>query len=478
MKMLRGLLAGLGVLFSVTGASAVNFMEVVSGESPSETDYRLTRESSLVGDVVVFTAQGKPLLPDLAARNVPGVANEMSFTVDSPEYPWNDQERATIRQVIADFYPVIKKIYGNPAFAISVNIRKNPTIDFAGMYHATSNEIVLRDLDTINPLVHEMIHALRDDLAIGCAAYEEGMARAAEIAAFSQLTQYPYDNRNHSYSIDVFYDQNNEPGIASQGGDFFRGFPNPFMKYQQAGYAWGKVLVEDPSFLARFNAEFYALGYGDPTLSGNIAGLKGLAGKIARRVENDSFQTWYDQQYIFNETPASGYQTLYKGDTAVLYLFYRDGNGFERPMQGVPVSWNMFSCEGTSLLTGSGTTSDYGWIGFPLDQAGYRGKVRIEADFHLPDQTLRRTVSATTGTQAGIFGIADRCSGEIDFVRVSADGKRSVRNVAIENGAFTIPELESVAGKFTLVERGGEERTITKDASSYFVILGTTPPRN
>lgn len=475
MKTLPGLFAGLIVVSFVTAATAVTMVEVTGGGSGSGTDTRISRETHPDGDVVVFTRGGKPILPDLAARNKPDAANKLGFTFDSPDYPWTDQELALIRQVITDFYPLIRKIYGNPAFPIMVNIRKNPTIGFAGMYYASTNEIVLRGLDTISPLVHEMIHAMRDDLAIGCAAYEEGMARAAEIAAFNELPQYPYDNRNHSYSIDVFYDLNNEPGISSAGGDFFRGFPNPFMKYQQAGYAWGKVLIEDPAFLSRFNEAYYNLGYGDPSISGNSANLKDLTEKIVHRIENEPFSTWYDRQYIFNETPAPGHQTLYKGDTAVLYLFTRNANGFEQPLQGVPVSWNIYSCDDALLLAGTDVTSDYGWVGFPLGQTQYRGKVRIEADFHLPDMTLKRMVFSTTGAQAGIFGIADSCSGEIDFVRVSSDGKNSVRHVAIENGAFSIPELEGIPGKFTLIKQGVAEKTVTKDASSYFVVLGTTP---
>lgn len=475
MKKLLCFLAGFIVWSVVTGASAVTFVEVGGGESPSETDFRIAHGKPLDGDVVVFTRGGIPVLPDLGKRD-PDTAHELGFTFDSPEYPWTGEELATLQTAIVDFYPVIKKIYGNPAFSISVNVRKNPTIDFTGMYYASSNEIVLHDLNTISPFVHEMIHALRDDLVIGSSAYEEGMTRAAEIAAFNELPQYQYDNRNHSYSIDVFYDLNNEPSIASKRGDFFRGFPNPFMKYQQAGYAWGKVLIEDNAFLSNFNSEYYALGYGDPSMSGNTVNLKGIAEKIKHRVENEYFKTWYDQQYIFNENPETGYQTLYKGDTAVLYVFYRDSGGFEQPLQGVPVSWDIFSCEGTKLSGGTDVTSDYGWVGFPLNQTQYQGKVRIDADIHLPELTLKRTVLATTAPQAGIFGITEKCSGEIDFVRVSSDGKSNVRNATITNGAFSIPELESIPGKFTIIERGVTKKTITKDASSYFVILGTAVP--
>lgn len=473
MKKTITLLAGLIVWGFVNSAAAVNFVEVKSGESPSEMDYRISHGTSLDSDVVVFKKNGKPLLPDLEKQKKQQPANELSFTFDSPEYPWTVEELATLQQLIADFYPVIKKIYGNPAFLITVNIRKNPTITLAGLYYPSGNEIVVHDLNTIDPVIHEMIHAFRDDLVISSNAYEEGMTRAAEIAAFGELPQYPYWDRNHSYDIDVYYDLNNEPGIASSSGNFFMGFPNPLMKYQQAGYAWGKLLIEEDAFLAKFNALYYPLGYADPAIAGSTPTLRTMAAKLKHRVEGEPFSAWYDRQHIFDENPGMGYQTLYKGDVDILYLFSRDPDGTVHRLPGVDVEWEIYSCGGALLRTGMDQTTEYGWVDFRLWELSsqYQGKVRIEARHFLPDTIITRQVFASTAQRSGIFGIADVCEGEIDLVRVSGT---NVRNVAIRNGAFVIPELSSIAGKFVLKQNGGAERTVTKDASDYFVMFGTS----
>lgn len=474
MKKIIAFLAGLIMWGIMTSASAVTYTEIGEYEKASEVDRRISNNSSHESDVIVFTRNGKPLLPDLEKRKKQEAVNELNFTFDSPEYPWTAEELATLQQLIADFYPLIVKIYSHPAFPITVNVRKNPTITFAGLYYPSSNEIVLPNLTTSDPLLHEMIHAFRDDLVIFSNVFEEGMTRAAEVAIFKALATYPYWNRDHSYSIDVYYELNNETAIASRYGNFFMGFPNPLMKYQQAGYAWGKLLIEDNTFLAKFNALYYPVCYTDPTLAGSPALLRTMAERVKHRVENVPFRVWYEGQHIFDENPGTGYQTLYKGDTSILYLFSRDQDGIEQALPGVNVAWELFSCGGDLLRSGTGQTTAYGWVDFPLSELSslYQGKVRIEAQFFLPDTVVTRRVFASTAQPQGIFGITDGCEGEIEMVRVGKGGGTNIRNVAIHNGAFSIPELSAIAGKFVLMQSGGAKRTITKDASDYFVKFG------
>jgi len=116
----------------VANAHAVKFIEIADGSFAESGE----------GDVIVFTKAGKPILPDLESRGKRSQAqeNEISFTFNSPEYPWSAGELATLQQWVNDLYPVIKKIYGSPAFSISVNISKNPSISSDGYYCPGSNE--------------------------------------------------------------------------------------------------------------------------------------------------------------------------------------------------------------------------------------------------------------------------------------------------------------------------------------------------
>ncbi len=453
-------------LFIMTVVCLISFAFFQEAQAVTFIEADGQRPNHFSDDVVVHTKGGKPILPDLErshGKKIPVVPNEITFSFDSPDYPWSAEELAALQQWVGDFYPVIKKIYGNPAFEIVVNVRKDPTIEFAGLYFVSTNEMVLRGLE-VDVFCHETIHAFHDDLVMYANIYEEGMTRAAEIAAFSYLPQYPHWDSRHSYSIDVTYELNNQPGIASLGGNFFSGFVNVLMKYQQAGYAWGKVYIEDPDFFLRYNAQYYAAALSDASglIQGDVEKLKGIAGGIKRTVEKQKFAVWYQKQHIFNINPEEGYQTVFKVDTNILYVFSRDGYGRENMLPGINVSWEVFSCQGESLSSGSAVTGSYGWVEIPLWQLAYQGKVQIDVRVDLPDATIERSIVTSNGVWGGIFGVASACEGE-----VHVHGKIN-SSALVVNGAFSMPELKDIAGTFT-VNQGKNEKTVTKDASDYFV---------
>ena len=132
---------------------------------------------------------------------------ELTFTFDSPGNPWSADELTTLRQELNDFYPVARVLYGVPASALSVNIRKVLTTAYSGEYNPTLNEIGLLDAAHPDVLCHEMLHAFRDDLMVRLSSFEEGMVRAVEIEVFNRLPSYSYPlGKNHSYSYDVYYE--------------------------------------------------------------------------------------------------------------------------------------------------------------------------------------------------------------------------------------------------------------------------------
>src|SRR5262249_37144659 len=148
--------------------------------------------------IVVFVdADGKAILPHLeAAQTLASFsANELTFTFDSKDYPWTDAQLAVLKNAITDFYPVIKSIYGNPAFSLNINIRQDPTIGYDGLYFPSLNEMVMRSPSRLDVLGHEMVHSFRDDLVITLPSFEEGMTRAAEVELFDRLPQYQYWDR-------------------------------------------------------------------------------------------------------------------------------------------------------------------------------------------------------------------------------------------------------------------------------------------
>jgi hypothetical protein len=156
------------------------------------------RQAPATDRIVVFVdGRGRAILPDrrrsdpVVLRAGTAAATDLTFTFDSAEYAWSSTDVATMKSAIETFYPIVKTIYGDPAFSARVNVRRDPTITFSGYYSPSLNEIVLPDAD-VDALVHEMIHSLRDDCLIGLATWEEGMTRAAEVEAFNVAVAYSH----------------------------------------------------------------------------------------------------------------------------------------------------------------------------------------------------------------------------------------------------------------------------------------------
>jgi hypothetical protein len=452
-------------LFVFAGsADAVSFVE--HGQSVKFVD----------SDVIVHTHQGQPVLPDLEkarSQNEWGTrgieTKEITFTFDSPAYPWTDEELAALQQLVSECYPVMKKVYGPPAFTITVNVRKDPTLStFAGLYNASTNEIVLRNAD-FDVFIHEGLHAFRDDLVIRVDSYEEGMARAAEVAVLAHFPQYGYWDQNHSYSIDVYYELNNQPGIGPADGSFIYGRFNPLLRYQQAGYAWGKMLIEDKLFPVKFNAYYYRAALIDPAVSGNVEYLRAIAGKLKPRVERKVFNQWYSGQHIFDTAPAEGYQLLFKADTGIIMVYFRDDLGDEYLIPDSHVTWEVRSCNGDLLSVDSDVTSVFGWVEIPIWMiSSYSGRVQLNISAELPGgRKIEKTFFAYRGHEEGIFGLAQNCSGTVKIRHAGG-----ITDIPVLNGSFSAPELGSLAGTFTIWQVGSiHKKTITKDASPYFVML-------
>lgn len=227
--------------------------------------------------------------------------------------------------------------------------------------------------------------------------------------------------------------------------------------------------MEDPNFFRNFNQSYYQVALANPSVAYDTETLKNIAASVRRKVEGQRFDVWYAHQQIFNFNPPVGDQVIWKGDTSTLYALNRDSNGFESMYWGVPVAWQVESCEGEVLLSGTDFTTMYGWVEIPLWQIPYQGKVRIVAHISLSGQEVDWSIETVNGFSQGVFGIISQgCQGEV-WAKEKGVGEI---NVAVTHGAFEIPDFANAAGTFTAGMGGGKTAmTITKDASSYFVIV-------
>lgn len=450
----------------------------------------------LEGDAVVIFVDrnGEPVLPELAAARrakanvethaVPTIANELTFSFESSSYPWSPDDVVRLRNALNAFYPTIKTVYGAPAFAITVNVRRDPTSPFVGLYNPSLNEIVLLSASDLGVLGHELIHAFRDDAIVALSSFEEGMTRAAEIEVFNRLAPaYTHSfDQSHSYTYDVYYEALNRSAIGSRGGAFFAGYISPLLRYQLAGYAWGKGLLENPEFLVTFNKGLYASALLDQTILFTESKLVALAAAAQPTVEGAPFDTWYGKQGVLDTDPPAGY-FLYQriNQFTVDYFFRDDATGVETMQPHSPIQWAVYDHRDSLLGSGSAVTSANGLVDLQGEVegllSGHSGRFKLVTNATSPGGPVSDTALRSAGAASGVFGaLAEGESGAVTITPLDAPG--GPVTVGVENGGFTAPSLGSVKGRFAAVFQDSSGRTVarqfTKDASDYFLLMAST----
>jgi len=448
---------------------------------------RLSTETIIGGQerkdliVILLDQEGEPILPDLASaksQSAEPTASELTFTFDSPAYPWTLDEIKNLRAALGDFYPTAKSVYGSPAFNITVNVRKGPLTSFSGEYNPSLNEIVLDDRSDLAVLCHEMIHAFRDDDIIGLSSYEEGMTRAAEVEVFDRLTAYthPFDE-NHSYEYDVYYEGLDKSTIGSQGGNFFLGYVSALLRYQLTGYAWAKPLLENSNFLVDFNRNLYAKILSDPTVRHTESKLVAIAKRVQPVVEGKRFVTWYGQQGVLNSDPPKGYFLYQRINQFLIDYFLRDPSGIETMQPNATIDWAVYDNKNTLLGSGTGVTSAFGFFDLSTTLTlpiGYSGRIKVLATTLTPLGMISNTALRFVGKETGVFGVvADADVGTITIK--SLDLPTPPARASVVNGGFFAPSLAQMSGRFlaVFVARNGGSITkrFTKGASNYFLVL-------
>ena len=435
--------------------------------------------------VAFLDSSGDPILPDLEHLGerlaVGAEANELRFTFDSTQYPWSPDEVSRLTSALAQFYPVAKAVYGPPAFDITVNVVKDPTIGYAGVYNRTLNTITLSNGESLDALCHEMIHAFRDEFLAALSAYEEGMTRAAEIEVYDRLG---LDNwlSGHDYTYDRYYDALSTSAIGVRDG-IYKETSTTFMllRYQLAGYAWGKATIENPSFLADFNRQYYGRA-ADPLVRRDVSALRQIAASVQRTVEGRDFESWYDLQGIFATMPPEGCQLYSRINQYTVDFFCRDSAGTETVQSGALIDWSLYDHHGALMSSGSATTSAYGWIDTGLPPPDYSGRLIVAGAVRgRPEiSTSAMRLPLGDGGDYGVFGVVP--SALLGTVTVSSlDQSAASSTVQVTDGGFYARDLAGLRGRFraTLQTSDGRRlaRRFTKDWGSYFLTMdcGTAP---
>jgi hypothetical protein len=423
----------------------------------------------------------KPASPPMATAPVHPASNPQSFTF-TIDASWNASERAQLESWTAVGSPelaALAQVAGPPGQSATVNIVRSQNGSYAGEYNPNTHTVYMHSMD-LGVFMHELNHAVHGPWIIANSVWEEGMARASEVAEIDLLAAQgiaeasSYFDLHHGYSYDEYYDYNNTSDVGVASGSIY-GLGDPalvFLRYEQAGYAFGKILIEAPRAFRQFNAKLFA----QPNGNLSVNALESMMASVKPKVEQTNFSAWYASQQIFNTSPPAGCELYQRSSQYTVDLFSRSPYGAETPLVA-PVTLEVFDDVDHLLWSATKqTASGYGWASFIPQLGGYNGRIKLVASATASCGTAHSTYYRQSGSDSGIFGVvANATSGTVTFS--SPDKAFAKFSVPVIHGAFAAPDLVSIAGQVKIRFSGNGKsvhRTITKDASNYSVLLAAS----
>ncbi len=284
---------------------------------------------------------------------------------------WLPEQEEKLRAFVQRAYPIIKQVYGEPGWGGEVTVLKDESLNdwqviLAGVYNVSTSTIHMEwprsglEIEAYYRLLHLMLHAFHGPYLIGFDAWEEGIAWAATRVIFSQLFPTILFSEYCSFYQLPWYELLNQPSLSASTF-----WPKSLTacsgmmviwRHSQALSAWLKVYIENPSFFLQFNALYYQQAQVDPSVSSDLAKLKGICNQIVPSVEGLPFDEWYAQQYVLLQNVSRFGPNLFVWNHPVvptnpdiegysvyigLFYFYSTGTD-ETPLSGVvtPRYWN------------------------------------------------------------------------------------------------------------------------------------------
>lgn len=342
---------------------------------------------------VLLTRNGVPLTQQGRGRGnditlVFDTSGERAFPLEYQQFLQNVFDRAK---------PTITALFGDPSVGGNVRVA-NYDADIgerdavAGGYYVPNNgdgdqeirfpvyaDAVGYKLEaTAVNFIHTLLLAYIGPKQLPNDAFEEGLVRGVVLRIARNPSSLPVgldpvsieNVLDSTYDIGPYYDWNNQRALASRlfiapnlrsqalppGGSVGGLY---LLRYQMAGSAWQKALVEYPSFAAEFLRRYYAdtnsYQTRDALASLGQATLDALAGP-GSTVEGLSFNTWLLRQYILNGSDAPGPKVLIQpfavtsglsgNDFGVfgvqVHYFSQQPNGNETLLSGTsfPIFWS------------------------------------------------------------------------------------------------------------------------------------------
>jgi len=294
-----------------------------------------------------FLTRGGSPLPPPGGR---GRASDISLVFESTgPRAFPTEYRDFLQSVFQRARPVLDAVFGPPSVGGQVWV-SNYDADIgerdavAGGYYLPNNgsgrqEVrfpVYQDavgfkleVSAVN-FIHTLLLAYMGPNSFGSDAFDEGLARAATMrisrtpaAMLANLDPDLIEGVLEStYDISPYYDWSNHPALGSSRfiAPNLRSQPLPIggsvggpylLRYQMAGTAWQKVLVESPAFVAQLTQSLYASPGSYRTLEQQVALCQTVLNLVGGgTVEGLQFAQWYRRQFVLAARDVPGLKVI------------------------------------------------------------------------------------------------------------------------------------------------------------------------
>jgi len=341
---------------------------------------------------ILLRSQGQLVLPHRARGTQFGAeSNELTFVYQG----WSEAQETELRAFVDKVYPILKDLCGPPALPNEVKIIHDATLRVleSATYNVSTKEIklkLLRDGTTQYPdpqtapfddwdffvVTLMLARAFHDEALFSFDAWEEGFARAVQLAAI--VRAWPtFEIFRDPFHILPSYEALNQPAL---GNDTFNAHDTTdFLMLQirvgMAQAAWFKVYIENNNFFREFNRRYYAKLNQRPGLAADVARLKNLGAEVVPTVEGLGFLDWFRRQhvldtevtvgpklFVFNK-PAEDYEERFdqfvNSLILLIYHYLTTAEGKEEPLSGTVhlkyLAYDGFDITGSAIGGTSGT---------------------------------------------------------------------------------------------------------------------------
>ena len=371
------------------------------------------------------------------------------------------------------FMAAVGRVIGPPKVDTTITIGKASS----GQPFYSARHIYLRQVRR-SVLAHEIAHAVHDSGAaiLGNRVWEEGMARAAEVDVMRLLAQQGILEPGYDFRLGyaTYYENSNRgDDVGAPNGDIYGEPGIQLLRYEMSGYAFGKILIENPRFVVDMNALLFARAGESPGQSELLA----MAASVQPSVEGQRLSDWAAAQGIFETAPPGGCRLLQRVSQFTVDFFCRQ-NGIEVPESGANVSFKVYDWQGNVVFEGSDVTAPLGWVTFsPLTHPSM-GRLRMVASASAVDGQVSSTYYRQSGPEEGIFGVVTNAdSGTVSFS--SPTGAFPALSVPVINGAFSAPSLTPLRGQIHVTysgPTGSADRIVNKDIGPYSMVITSRAP--